>query len=144
MRPLKPGVVRVKSMKKFLYICHKIILLVLRIIFYPARMLCNVIYGFHSPNIVGYAWYSKEEYQKFIDDSDDSIDEIVPTYALWKAKADKNIDRYQKRGWIVIKVAVEINELKAWLRKNDLLNIGENRQRYVNHRMRQFLENAMI
>jgi hypothetical protein len=131
-------------MKNFLHICLKIILLFLRIIFYPFRMLCNLIYGYHNPNIVGYAWHSKDEYQKFIDDSDDRIDEIVPTYDLWKAKADKNIDRYQKRGWIVIKVVVEMNDLKSWLRKNDLLNIGENRQRYVNQRMRQFLENAMI
>lgn len=133
-----------KSMKKILYICLKILLLFLRFIFYPARILCNAIYGFHSPNIVGYAWYSKEQYQKFINDSDDRIDEIVPTYDLWKAKADKNIDRYQKRGCIVIKVVVEMKELKAWLRKNQLFNIGENRQRYVNYRMRQFLENAMI
>lgn len=137
-------VVRMKSMRKILDICLKSFLLFLRIVFYPIRILCNVIYGFHSPNIVGYAWYSKEEYQKFIDDSDDRLDEIVPTYDLWKTKADKNIDRYQKRGWIVIKVAIEIKELKAWLRKNELLNIGENRQRYVNHRMRQFLEKAII
>jgi hypothetical protein len=134
----------VESMKNILYVCIKIILLLLRIIFYPVRMICNVIYGTHNPNIVGYAWYSKEEYQKLIDSSDDRLDEIVPTYELWKSKADKNLDRYQKRGLIVIKVAIEMKELMAWLRSNGLINIVENRQKYVNHRMHHFLEDAII
>ncbi|MCJ8501650.1 hypothetical protein [Desulfatitalea alkaliphila] len=139
-----PSVVGMKSMNNFLGICLKGLLLFIRIAFYPIRILCNAIYGYHRPYIVGYAWYSKEEYQKLIDDSDDRLDGIVPTYDLWKKKADKAIYQYQNRGWIVIKVAVEIEELKAWLHNNELLNIGENRQRYVNHRMREFLENAII
>ena len=131
-------------MKKIFYTSHKCILLLLRILFYPFRILCNLIYGINSPNIVGYAWYSKEEYQKLIDYSDDRMDEIVPTYELWKVKAQKNLDSYQRKGWIIIKVAVAIKELKSWLRNNGLINIGANRQRYVNHRLRHFLENAVI
>ena len=124
--------------------CLTFILFILRIVFYPVTILNNIIYGPSNPNIVGYAWYSKEGYRTLIESSDDRLDEIVPTYDLWRERADKFIDTYEKKGWIIIKVEIEMKELETWLSNYGLLNIGENRQKYVNYRMRQFLKTAII
>lgn len=133
-----------KTMRKFIKMCLAFILFIIRALFYPVKILNKIIYGPSNPNIVGYAWYSKDGYRTLIESSDDNLDEIVPTYALWKEKADSFIDTYEKKGWIIIKVKVEIKELEIWLSNDGLLNIGENRQKYVNYRMRQFLKNAVI
>ena len=38
---------------------------IIKLIFLPIRILNNLIYGNPALTIVGYAWYTKEEYQKF-------------------------------------------------------------------------------
>ena len=97
-------------------------------------MICNWVYG--KANIVGYAWYLKDEYSKLIDSFDDTMDEIVPTYDMWKERADKNIQSFFDKGWVVVKVNMEIDELEKWLLNNGLFNTADNRQGYVNYRLR--------
>lgn len=129
-------------MKNILIIVIGSIIFLFRIIFYPFKIICNLVYG--KTNIVGYAWYSKEEYRKLIDSFDDKMDEIVPTYDLWKDLADKRIQSFFDEGWVVIKVNIEVNELEKWLRNNGFLNTVDNRQKYVDYRLRNFLDDALI
>jgi|GEM_PF-2307895 len=131
-------------MRKLLKMCFGFLVIIIRLVFFPIKILNRIIYGPSNPNIVGYAWYSKEDYSALIESSDDRLDVVTPTYDLWKKKADKFIEFYEKKGWLIIKVTVELKELKVWLSKHELLNTGENRQKYVDYRMRQFLENAII
>ena len=58
----------------------KIIIRIIRLIFLPIRILNNLIYGHPESTIVGYAWYTKDEYQKFLDSAQDELDILVPTY----------------------------------------------------------------
>ncbi|MDD2465922.1 MAG: hypothetical protein PHI97_18135 [Desulfobulbus sp.] len=131
-------------MKNIFSLFARIILLILRVIFYPFRIFCNFIYGNSKPDIVGYAWYLKDEYQSLIDSFDDDIDEIITTYDLWRDRADKSIKKYSDKGCLVIKVTIEAKELKAWLRDKSFLNTLDNREKYVNFRLRQFLDDASI
>jgi len=41
-------------------------------------------------------------------------------------------------GVMLMKSMKHLKELKAWLHKNEFPNFGENRQRHVNHKMREF------
>ncbi len=131
-------------MKNIFYISLGIILILLRLIFYPIKILSNLIYGTRKANIVGYAWYSKKEYPKLIASAKDDLSEIVPTYKLWQPIADEAIEKFQKKGCLVFKVNIEVKLLEKWLRSNGLINTCENRQHYVNSRLRDFLENSII
>lgn len=122
----------------------KIIIKIIRLIFLPVRILNNFIYGNPARTIVGYAWYTREEYQVFLDSAEDDLDTLVPTYNAWKANADKRVAEMKAKGWMVFKVQISMDELNAWLKKNFLVNISENRERYVDERLVKFLEHAKI
>ena len=122
----------------------KIIIIIIRIIFFPIKILNNLIYGNPARTIVGYAWYSRHEYQVFLDSAEDDLDTLVPTYIAWKTNADKRVAEMKEKGWLVFKVQIRMNELNAWLTKNSLVNISENRERYVDERLVKFLEHAEI
>ncbi len=120
------------------------IVTILKLIFLPIRILNNLIYGNPSRTIVGYAWYTKDEYQKFLDSAKDNLDILVPTYDSWKRNADNRVEEMKEKGWIVFKVQIRVDELNAWLKKYFLINISENREKYVDYRLTKFLENAKI
>jgi len=122
----------------------KVIVKILRLIFLPIRILNNLIYGNPARTIVGYAWYTKDEYQKFLDSAEDDLDTLVATYDAWKGNADKRVEEMKEKGWMVFKVQIRMNELNAWLKKYFLINISENREKYVDDRLTKFLENAEI
>ena len=84
----------------------------------PVRILNNIIYGGSPSAVVGYAWYSREEYKKVIEASKDELGILVATYDKWKDIADRNIKKMKDKGWIVIKVKVKSDELQKWLNKN--------------------------
>ncbi len=78
-------------------------------ILFPVRILNSIIYGGSPPStIVGYAWYSREEYKKVIEASKDELGILVGTYDKWKDTADRKIKGMKDKGWIVIKVKVMI------------------------------------
>lgn len=120
------------------------ILKLIRLIFLPIKLVCWIVYGDRSQQIVGYAWYTKKEYKKIIELSKDELDILVASFEKWQEKADKNIKDMENRGWIVFKVNIESNELERWLNKQGLINISENREKYVKQRLRSFLENPSI
>lgn len=59
-------------------------------------------------------------------------------------KADENIEYYRDKGYLVVKINIQVKELEKWLFANALPNTGENRQKYVNFRMNSFFENGII
>ena len=131
-------------MREFIRICCSVVLSLLRIILFPLKIVVYFIYPDARPTTVGYAWYPKDEYQKLIDSSRDNLEELVPTYDLWKTKADENIEYYRNKGYLVVKVNIQVKELDKWLLANALPNTGENRQKYVNLKMKKFFENGVI
>ena len=122
----------------------RMIVTILKLIFLPIRILNNLIYGNPARTIVGYAWYTKDEYQKFLDSAKDDLDILVPTYDSWKRNADNRVEEMKEKGWIVFKVQIRVDELNAWLKKYFLINISENREKYVDYRLTKFLENPKI
>lgn len=122
----------------------KILLIILRLIFWPIKFFIDLLYGPPTSNLVGYAWYERNQYQKLIDSSQDNIAELVPTFDTWRNRADENIKDMEAKGWIVFKVKVDVAALNKWLKDNGLENVVENRERYVNHRMKEFLSKSIV
>jgi len=96
----------------------KFLLNIIKVILFPVRILNNIIYGGSPSAVVGYAWYSREEYKKVIEASKDELGILVATYDKWKDIADRNIKKMKDKGWIVIKVKVKSDDLQKWLNKN--------------------------
>ena len=103
-----------------------------------------MIYGSEKSRIVGYSWYEEKEYRKVIENSDDDLDVVIGSFAKWKENAHKRLDEMENRGFLVFKVNVKFNELNQWLKRNQLQNTSENRERYVDGRLRSFLENPIV
>ena len=122
----------------------KFLLNIIKVILFPVRILNNIIYGRSSSAVVGYAWYSREEYKKVIETSKDELGILVATYDKWKDTADRTIKKMKDEGWIVIKVKVKSDDLQKWLNKNYLVNISENREKYVDYRLHEFFDDALI
>ena len=93
----------------------KFLLNIIKVILFPVRILNNIIYGRSSSAVVGYAWYSREEYKKVIEASKDELGILVGTYDKWKDTADRKIKGMKDKGWIVIKVKVKSDDLQKWL-----------------------------
>jgi hypothetical protein len=121
-----------------------LILRLIRLIFLPIKFVCWIVYGDRSQKMVGYAWYTEKEYKKIIELSKDELDNLIANFEKWKEKAHKNIEAMENKGWIVFKVNIESNELESWLNKQGLINISENREKYVKQRLRSFLANPFI
>ena len=121
-----------------------LIVRLIRLIFLPIKLVCWVVYGDRSQKMVGYAWYTEKEYKKIIELSKDELENLIANFEKWKEKAHKNIEAMENKGWIVFKVNIESNELESWLKKQGLINISENREKYVKQRLRSFLANPFI
>ena len=76
--------------------------------------------------------------------SKDELENLIANFEKWKEKAHKNIEAMENKGWIVFKVNIESNELESWLKKQGLINISENREKFVKQRLRSFLANPFI
>ena len=122
----------------------KILLGIIRVIFSPIKIIHSLIFGGGRPNIVGYAWYTKDEYKKIIESSEDDLDILIASFEKWKEIADKYIEDMKGEGFIVIKVNIESQKLGSWLREQNFRNTSESRQRYVRQRLRDFLDDAII
>ena len=116
---------------------------IIKVILFPVRIQNNIIYGRSPSAVVGYAWYSREEYKKVIEASKDELGILVATYDKWKNTADRNVKKMKDKGWIVIKVKVKSDDLQKWLNKL-LVNISENREKYVDYRLNEFFDDAHI
>ena len=131
------------KMTNFIAIGIQAIISLLRVIFFPLKIVVFFLYPDMRRITVGYAWYSRDDYRQIIETSLDDEEGLVPTYDLWKARADEAKEYYSKKGYLFIKVQVRPKELEKWLLANSLPNICENREKYVNSRLKHFLENGI-
>ena len=120
----------------------KIILIIFKIIFYPFKVLVNIIYGPNIPPMVGYSWYSKTEYEKMLKTAID--EDIITSYNEWKENAEETIVALRNRGWYVLKVHMKSAELNKWLRNQNLPNSNENRQLFIGNKVSKFSKDPSI
>lgn len=111
-----------------LYFLFKAIIGLIRLICLPIKLLHIIIYGSETPKLIGYAWYSKQEYSKLVNSSEDDKAFLIPTYELWREEADEGVKELIDSGDLVIKINIRIKELKSWLRKHHLPNTVDNRE----------------
>ncbi len=122
----------------------RIILIIIRILFIPIKIIHRIVYGPSPKRIIGYAWYSEKEYQKIMATSYDCEEDRFENYREWLEYAKERISEFKAIGWIVIKVSVANKDLKKWLRKNKLSNISENREKYIEEKLALFFDDAKI
>ena len=110
----------------------KIFKLIIRFISLPFLGLAMLAYPeirinkFH----ITYTWYrNKEDYDSVLNQSIESED--CKTYLQWKSDAKERIAEYKKSRVPFIKVAIIPNELMSCLRKHDLENSSENREKFA-------------
>lgn len=115
-----------------------IILLIVRLIFLPVKLVHFLIYGNSAPVIVGYCWYSRKNYEAMVAASDDDKEDIVPTYELWVERAVESIETMSAKKWVVVKINVNTPRLLAWLKGHNLPNTRENREKYAAFRIEKF------
>ena len=119
-----------------------IILLILRIIFYPFKILVGIIYDPNIPPMVGYSWYSRAEYEKMLKTAID--EDIITSYNEWKENAEETITALRGRDLYVLKVHIKSAELNKWLRHNKLANSNENRQLFIGNKVSKFSKDPSI
>ncbi len=96
----------------------KIILKIFRFIFFPLKIITDLIYGPNTPPMVGYSWYNRSEYKRMLKTAKD--EDIISSYVQWKENAEQTINELRDRGWFVLKVRVKSSELNKWLRNQKL------------------------
>ena len=120
----------------------KPLLKILKLIFYPLKIVVDILYGTKKPAIVGYSWYSKVEYEKMLKTAQDA--EMILPYDEWKVNAEETVVALRNRGLYIIKVNVKTNELNKWLRHQKLTNLHENRMLFMGNKVAKFTEDPFI
>ena len=120
-----------------------IIISIIRLIFFPVWLISNFIYDDPPPLIAGFSWYTKKDYLNVIADAKDDKDSLL-SFEQWKEKAENRKKEMEDRNYVFFKVRIKSYEMNAWLKKNELININENRERYVEYRLREFLKEPLI
>ena len=119
-----------------------IILKIIRIVFFPLKIITNLIYGANTPPIVRYSWYNKPEYERMLKTAKD--EDIISSYTQWKNNAEQTISDLRGRGWFVLKVRVKSSELNKWLKDQKMKNLHENRERYIESKVAKFIDDPVI
>ncbi len=122
----------------------KFFIIILRLVFFPIKIINNLIYGTPPPFIVGYSWYTQKDYGMMIHTAKDDPEFLIPTFEQWKQHAEVQVQGMRDKNWMVFRVRMKNHELSKWLKKNNLVNIVENREQYMNYRLTKFLNNPVI
>lgn len=120
-----------------------IIILIIRLVFLPVKLVHFLVYGHAAPIIVGYCWYSRKNYEAMVAASDDDKEDLVPTYDLWVERAVQSIETMSAKNLVVVKINVNTPRLLAWLKDNNLSNTRENREKYAAFRIEKFREKGI-
>jgi hypothetical protein len=121
----------------------KYILIFIRVIFYPILLIHNFIYG-SSLFIGGYSWYTKNNYEKMIENANDKEEELIKSYTEWKEFAERRVIQLRSDNIKIFKVYINYNEMSSWLKHSKLENVQANRKLYVNHQLQNFLKDPTI
>ena len=79
---------------------------------------------------IALAWYRQEQWQLLLDYSTDS-DKLECTYQEWLEHAEKKVNEMGKDGINVVKVGINIEEMKKWCERHDKPIDGHTRSEYA-------------
>ena len=79
-----------------------------------------------------------------IQNAKDDPEDLIPTFEQWKQHAEVQVQKMRNKNWLVFRVRMKNHELSKWLKKNNLVNTVENRERYMNYRVTKFLNNPVV
>ncbi len=67
---------------------------------------------------IALAWYRQDQWQLLLDDSTDS-DKLEHTYQEWLEHAEERVNEMGKDGINVVKIDINIEEMKKWCERHD-------------------------
>jgi hypothetical protein len=76
------------------------------------------------------AWYRQDQWQLLLDYSTDS-DRLERTYQEWLEHAEKKMNEMGKEGINVVKIDINIEEMKKWCERHDKPIDGYTRSEYA-------------
>ena len=76
------------------------------------------------------AWYRQDQWQLLLDYSTDS-DRLERTYQEWLEHVEKKINKMGKEGINVVKIDINIEEMKKWCKRHDKPIDGYTRSEYA-------------
>ncbi|MHC4307755.1 MAG: hypothetical protein ACYSR7_03935 [Planctomycetota bacterium] len=76
------------------------------------------------------AWYRQDQWQLLLDYSTDS-DKLERTYQEWLEHAEKKMNEMGKEGINVVKIDINIEEMKKWCERHDKPIDGYTRSEYA-------------
>jgi len=76
------------------------------------------------------AWYRQDQWQLLLDYSTDS-DRLERTYQEWLEHAEKKMNELGKKGINVVKIDINIEEMKKWCKRHDKPIDGYTRSEYA-------------
>jgi len=79
---------------------------------------------------IALAWYRQEQWQLLLDYSTDS-DKLERTYQEWLEHAEERVNEMGNNGINVVKVGINIEEMKKWCERHDKLIDGHTRSEYA-------------
>ena len=79
---------------------------------------------------IALAWYRQEQWQLLLDYSTDS-DKLEHTYQEWLEHAEEKVNEMGKDGINIVKVGINIEEMKKWCERHDKLIDGHTRSEYA-------------
>ena len=76
------------------------------------------------------AWYRQDQWQLLLDYSTDS-DKLERTYQEWLEHVEKKMNEMGKEGINVVKIDINIEEMKKWCERHDKPIDGYTRSEYT-------------
>ena len=76
------------------------------------------------------AWYRQDQWQLLLNYSTDS-DKLERTYQEWLEHAEKKVNEMRKSGLNVVKIDINMEELKKWCEASDKPVDGYTRSEYA-------------
>jgi hypothetical protein len=76
------------------------------------------------------AWYRQDQWQLLLDYSTDS-DRLERTYQEWLEHAEKKVNEMGKEGINVVKIDINIEDMKKWCERHDKPIDGYTRSEYA-------------
>ena len=91
----------------------------------------------HKEKVVtGVGWYRAEQWQRLLEISVD-VDQLEKTHGEWLAFAEKTVKDLERLGVSVIKVDVDVEELRSWSQQKGLPVDAKARARFITDKVRQ-------
>jgi hypothetical protein len=76
------------------------------------------------------AWYRQDQWQLLLDYSTDS-DKLAGTYQEWLEHAEEKVKQMSNDGLNVVKVDIDVEDMKKWCERSDKLIDGSTRSEYA-------------